>query len=411
MAVVITVCFLLLFAYVFDISAARTKIPSVILLLLLGWGVQQATSLIYFTLPDLNAILPALGTVGLILIVLEGSLELELNRSKLRFVAQSSFLAFVPMLLFSFALAYAFDYFGDTGMKNGLANAIPFAIISSAIAIPSAQNLLPKNRAFVTYESSLSDILGVIFFNFITLNTEINTESFGIFFFQILIILAISFAATLSLAFLISKIKHHVKFVPIILMIILIYAIAKHYHLPALVFILLFGLFLGNLDELRHFKFIQRLRPEVLEDEVHKFKDLIGEFAFLIRALFFLLFGYLIKTEELLNSNTIVWAAAIMVGIFVTRFIFLKLARLPAMPLLFIAPRGLITILLFLSIPVAQASPLANNSLIIQVIILSALAMMVGLMLHKKANPEAVIADEETANEEIKDGEIKEITE
>jgi hypothetical protein len=33
-------------------------------------------------LPDLTATLPVLGTIGLILIVLEGSLELELNRSK-----------------------------------------------------------------------------------------------------------------------------------------------------------------------------------------------------------------------------------------------------------------------------------------------------------------------------------------
>lgn len=406
MAIIITVCFLLLFAYIFDISAARTKIPSVILLLLLGWGVMKATSLVEFELPNLNPILPALGTVGLILIVLEGSLELELNKSKLPLVAKSSFLAFVPMLLFAFALAYAFDYFGGMGMKNALANAIPFAIISSAIAIPSAQNLLANNRDFVTYESSLSDIIGVIFFNFITLNDEITGAAFGTFLFQILIILAISFAATLILAYLLSKIKHHVKFMPIILMIILIYAIAKHYHLPALVFIMLFGLFLGNLDELQQFKFIQRLHPEVLESEVHKFKDLIAEFAFLIRALFFLLFGYLIQTAELLNSETIVWAAAITLGIFAIRFIFLKLTRLPAMPLLFIAPRGLITILLFLSIPVAQASPLANNSLIIQVIILSALCMMLGLMFHKKAHPEAVIPDEV-----INDGEIKEIME
>jgi hypothetical protein len=33
-------------------------------------------------IPDLTSTLPILGTIGLILIVLEGSLELELNKSK-----------------------------------------------------------------------------------------------------------------------------------------------------------------------------------------------------------------------------------------------------------------------------------------------------------------------------------------
>jgi potassium/hydrogen antiporter len=404
MSVIITVTLLLLLAYIFDISAAKTKIPSVILLLLLGWAVRQGAELFYFSLPDLTTLLPALGTIGLILIVLEGSLELELNRSKLAFVAKSSFMAFIPMLLLALGLGYAFDYFGDTGFKNGLANAIPFAIISSAIAIPSAQNLLAHNRAFVTYESSLSDIFGVIFFNFITLNTEINLDSFGIFFLQIGIILVISFIATLCLAYLLSKIKHHVKFVPIILILILIYAISKTYHLPALVFILLFGLFLGNLDELTQFKFIQNLHPEILNNEVHKFKDLVAEFAFLIRALFFLLFGYLIETAQLLNVDSILWALAITASIFILRFVFLKIVKLPASPLLFIAPRGLITILLFISIPLSQKTDLANNSLIIQVIILSALLMMLGLMFHKKVHPEDIIeVVEEEEDKEDKD--------
>lgn len=50
---------------------------------------------------------------------------------------------------------------------------------------------------------------------------------------------------------------------------------------------------------------------------------------------------------------------------------------------MFVAPRGLITILLFLSIEPSQTISLVNKSLIIQVIILSALLMMIGLMVNK----------------------------
>ena len=82
--IIIALCVLLLIAYLFDLSSARTRIPSVILLILLGWLARQAAGMFEVTLPDLTVLLPVFGTVGLILIVLEGSLELELNRSKIK---------------------------------------------------------------------------------------------------------------------------------------------------------------------------------------------------------------------------------------------------------------------------------------------------------------------------------------
>jgi len=387
-AIIIAICVLLLLAYIFDISASKTKIPSVILLLTLGYVVRQVTKLLDIPVPDLTVVLPVLGTVGLILIVLEGSLELELNKSKLPFIGKTAIMALFPMLLLSFGLGYLFHWLGNVPLKVGLANAIPFAIISSAIAIPSAQNLIAKEREFVTYESSLSDIFGVVFFNFITLNDNIGASSFGHFALEMLLILLVTFVATVGLAYLLSRIKHHVKYAPIILMIVLIYAISKVYHLPGLIFILLFGLFLGNLDELRHNKFIQKLKPDILNREVHKFKELTTEIAFLIRALFFLLFGFLIETSELFNVSTILWAVGICVGIFGLRYLFLKIFKVTMRPLLAIAPRGLITILLFLNIPVLQSIELANKSLIIQVIILTALFMMYGLMTNKTKKAE-----------------------
>lgn len=383
-SIIISLCGLLLFAYIFDVSSARTKIPSVILLLFLGWGVKQVATFFKIDIPNLTSVLPILGTIGLILIVLEGSLELELTKSKLPFVRKSSIIAFLPIIIISFTLAYIIHYYSGIDYKSALSNAIPLAIISSSIAIPTAQNLISKNKEFITYESSMSDIFGVILFNFITFNDYFSVESVGLFIGQIILIIIITFIATLGLAFLLSKIKHPVKFAPIILLVILIYEISKIYNLPALVFILLFGIFLGNLDELKHIKFIQRLRPEILTNEVHKFKDLTAEMAFLIRALFFILFGFLIQTSEIINPDTIIWALGITGGIFIIRFILLKAFKVAINPLLFIAPRGLITILLFLSIPMHLVSPLVNNSLIIQVIVLTALVMMMGLLFNKR---------------------------
>lgn len=382
--IIIMLCVLLLIAYIFDVSAARTKIPSVILLLSLGWGVRQFTELIGLHIPGLFSALNILGTIGLILIVLEGSLELELDRSKLPVIGKSFIVALFPMLLLAFVSAFALYYFEHASFKNSLGNVIPICVISSAIAIPTARNLNKKEKEFIIYESSLSDILGVLFFNFIVLNASIGAGSVGHFILELVLITVISFVATAGLAFLLSKIDHHIKFAPIILLIILIYNLSKIYHLPGLIFILLFGIFLGNLEGLKHFNWIAKLRPEILEKEVHKFREITAEATFIIRALFFLLFGYTMDTAEILNTTTLVWAAAFVALIFITRAIQLKISKLPVMPLVFIAPRGLITVLLFLAIPAEQMIPIVNKSLIVQIILLSSLVMMAGVMLAKK---------------------------
>jgi len=378
--IIIIFCVLLLLAYLFDYSSDKTRIPSVILLLLLGWGVRQATVFLGIQIPDFTTILPVLGTIGLILIVLEGSLELELNKSKVGLIKKSLNGAVLSMFATAFLLAFLFNYFGGDSFKSSLANAIPFSIISSSIAIPSVRALKSENKEFVIYESSLSDIAGVLFFNFVALNTVIDFVSFKQFGIQVIVIAVVSFIATIGLSLLLSKIKHQIKFVPIILLILLIYAISKIYHLPALIFILVFGLFMGNIDELKSWKWIQIFRPEELTKEVIKFKELTIEAAFLIRALFFLLFGYLLETSDILNMDTLIWSVGIVVSIFVFRAVQLKLSKLPLKPLLFIAPRGLVTILLFLSILPADRILLVNNSLIVQVILISSLVMMMGLM-------------------------------
>lgn len=382
-AIIITICALLLLAYVFDLTSARTKIPSVILLLLSGWLVRQLFNFLEIRIPDLTPVLPVFGTVGLVLIVLEGSLELELNKSKLPLISKSLFASLIPILVLAFILSFLFRHFSQASFKMSLINAIPLCIISSSIAIPSVKSLETHTKEFVIYESSLSDIFGVLFFNLIALNDNFGIHSLGHFVLQLLIIVVVSFIATIGLAFLLNKIDHHIKFAPIILLTILIYAVSKVYHLPGLVFILLFGLFLGNIDEMKQFKWIEKLNPANLNKEVHKFKELTVEGAFLIRALFFLLFGFLMETSEIFNPDTLFWAIGIVAAIFIIRAVVLKFSRLPLSPLLFIAPRGLITILLFLSIKPTQNIALVNKSLIIQVIILSALIMMIGLLTNK----------------------------
>ena len=127
--------------------------------------------------------------------------------------------------------------------------------------------------------------------------------SFIDFFFQIIIIFVISVLATIGLSIMLRKLKHHIKFGPILILVVLIYAVSKLYHLPGLLFIMLFGLSIGNLDKLKENKWVSRLKPLRMKREVFRFKDIVIEATFLIRVLFFLLFDIFIDSEQEANKH------------------------------------------------------------------------------------------------------------
>src|SRR4051812_41205715 len=116
-AIIIGICVLLLLAYLFDITASKTRVPAVILLLLLCYAVKQALLFSNIAVINLTPLLPMLGSVGLILIVLEGALELELNRSKRGVIIRSFFASLLPIFILSFGLAWLFHHYLGYGFR------------------------------------------------------------------------------------------------------------------------------------------------------------------------------------------------------------------------------------------------------------------------------------------------------
>jgi cell volume regulation protein A len=125
------------------------KIPSVILLLLSGIGLRYVSNLFDFPTPDFAPILPLVGTIGLILIVLEGALELKLEKDNIGLIRRSLGSAFFILIITSVSLALFYYFISGEDFRIILINAIPLGIISSAIAIPSAS--VPFCRAEGVY--------------------------------------------------------------------------------------------------------------------------------------------------------------------------------------------------------------------------------------------------------------------
>ena len=382
--IIITFCILLLIAYLFDLTSSRTRIPSVILLLALGWFMKELATLIKIEIPDISFSLPLLGTVGLILIVLDGSLDLELDRSKKRIITKHIFGSAFSIISLSLLLGFLFLKLGAPDFRIAILNALPISIISSAIAIPSTKMMCRKNREFVVYDTSISDVIGVVLFSYFLMNYNFTAGSVFYFVFQILLMIVISIAASAGLSYLLGKLKHQIKFIPIILLVILIYSIAEVYHLPALIFILLFGLTIGNMDKIVELPLIKKITFLSIEKEVTRFKEITTEATFLIRSLFFLVFGFMIETNEILQQDSLQLALIIVAISLFVRALQLKITGHKLFPLLFIAPRGLITILLFMSITAGEHISFINRNLILQIIVISTLIMILGTSTIKK---------------------------
>nr|MCU0348927.1 AbrB family transcriptional regulator [Saprospiraceae bacterium] len=130
--IIILLCGLVIFSYLFDLFARRTKVPSVLLLLATGIGLKFIADAFNFEGINFTGILPVLGTIGLILIVLEGALELHFTPEKKRVILKSLGAAFVLLVVSTLLIGWLFTYITDAPYKTCLLNAVPYSTISSA---------------------------------------------------------------------------------------------------------------------------------------------------------------------------------------------------------------------------------------------------------------------------------------
>lgn len=376
---------LVIFSYLFDLVASKTKLPSVLLLLILGIGLRVLVDNLKLETFDFLKILPALGTVGLIMIVFEGSLELKYDRHKNKLI-KGAFLSALVILIASVSVI-TFIIYEITGrdLYTCFSNAIPFSVVSSAIAIPSAAALSKKGKEFIIYESSFSDILGIILFNFAISNPHISTSSFTGLGLNTILIVILSAISCIVLLYIMGKIAHHIKFFLIISILIMVYAIGQSYHLSALVLILSFGLFLNNADTIKHAWFRSKFIYKNLANDLTQLHQLSAESAFILRTFFFVIFGFTMNIYQLNDQIVIVNGLIMLASIFVIRVVYLKIFRRENSGAeSFIAPRGLISILLYFNLPQALKIPEVGTSFLFVVVLGSSLIMSVGLLLTKK---------------------------
>lgn len=398
---------LIIFSYLFDAFARKTKFPAVILLMFTGIVVRAITSAYgYDDLGFLDNLIPVLGTIGLILIVLEGALELEISKEKSVLILKGFFAALIILVLNIAALQWVFVQLFQMDTQLTTLSAIPLAIISSAVAIPSAASLLNHDREFVVYESTFSDILGIMIFNYALRQFEAQQDLIGAtplvsLFLQILGVVVISLAITYVLYRLIRQIHHHVKFFLILALLILVYAFGKLFHLPALVTIFIFGIFLSNVKSLLPNFLKTYLDLDQTENELHEFHILTAESTFIVRTFFFLFFGFSIQLTDFNSLQPLLYGVLIIIIMMLLRYLYFTVTTFKVKPssLVYMSPRGLISILLFIQLKEVSFIDLTNSPIDERVLLIVILSSMLIMLIGTLKKSESIELDNDTEEE------------
>ncbi|HEX5167893.1 MAG TPA: cation:proton antiporter [Cyclobacteriaceae bacterium] len=377
--------FLVILSYFFNYLSAKLKIPSVLLLIASGIGLKYLSIYFGFEVPPLRTLLEILGITGLIFIVLEAALDLTIEKSKLALIGKSLISAAAILVLNSVVIAYIFREYYNITWQQALLYAVPLSVVSSAIAIPSAGLLDEAKREFIVYESTFSDILGIILFNYLSIKHTSGLATAVSFGSDMVLIVLISILSTFILVVLLHYVKYHVKFFLAFAVIVMIYSTAKFLHLPSLMVVLFFGLALNN------FKYLSRWIPDRfasldrLTDISKELRLVTAETAFIIRTFFFLLFGYSVDMALLLQKEVLIAGLIIVVITVLIRFVFLRyILKVTSAPLTLIAPRGLITVILFYSIPEHLRIEAFSEGILFIVIFATGIMMTVGLAINKQ---------------------------
>lgn len=405
---IIGISLVIIISFFFNIFAKKTNIPSVLMLIGLGILIKEFLPGKYNT-EDVASLstLEIIGNVGLVMIVLEAALDLKLTREKKSLIINSFIVALTALVISSLAIASIIYYFipapemidpnGWNYFYKCMIYAIPLSIMSSAIIIPSVGGLTGVKKEFMVYESTFSDILGIMFFYFMLgADKEASFQAVSLNIgMNIGVTLIVSILLAYALVFIFQRLTSQVKLFLVISVLMLMYALGKKFHLSSLLIILAFGLVLNNTGIFFRGKVMGNwVNEEKVKPILHDFHLLTLESAFVIRTFFFVIFGMFITLNSIFDPNVALISLGVILTLYIVRFIILKIVvRRDITPQLYIAPRGLITILLFFVIGGHPefAIEAFDAGILLFVILISSIIMTAALITYRGENVREVL--------------------
>ena len=412
---------IVILSFFFNIVAKKTNFPSVLLLIGLGMVLKVLVDAYGLSKElSLDAIIEGFATIALVMIILEAALHLKLEKQNSQLILQSLLIAVIGLGATVSGLTVFFLYiFPSADVYTAICYAIPFGLMSRSIIVPTVGSLMGKKKEFMNHESTFSNVIGIMVFYFMV--GSVGTSSGSVIWDVLMnLMLTVLFSLTLVFAvvFLFKHLQLQVKFLLLISVLVLLFAAGNHFHVSSLLIILAFGLLLNNTSLFFRGRLANVVNNETVKPILHDFRTLTLESAFLMRTFFFVLFGLSITLSSLYDWRVVVNSAVIVAIIYLVRFIVLRfMAREHLFPELLIAPRGLITLVLFfiLSQHDALSIPAFIPGLLLYPILITSIIATISMILHRGENVKDVLFHKlpmiSTSGDEALDKRIHENTE
>jgi cell volume regulation protein A len=352
---------LLVLAFLANRLVRRTGIPDV--LVLMATGVLLGPVLHLVEPSVFEGVTHGFGTLALILILFEAGLELDLWES-IRHFPGGFLLALLSYSMGVILIAIVAQHTLALPLRSALLVGAVLGGVSSSVSLPVLQQLgLRVNaRATLVIEASLADILSVLAVEALVVMPAggggIFTGLVSGFFAEMAISLALGIAAGIGWSFLLPAISDQ-RFWQVLTFgaVLVLYAVTAAAGGGALFAVLVFGLTLTNVPEVR--KRLAALPPSRAGFEAEPHVSLLAfhaELSFLVRTFFFVLMGIVVRFAAFSRQ----WLAVIGIfaAILVGRWLAVQASRLSwrethpwERELAFwLLPRGLITAVLALRV-------------------------------------------------------------
>lgn len=379
----------------------KTKISEIIILLLVGlmigpiFGIIGKEALVSF-----ESIMPYFAGFALSLILFEGGMYLNFFKT-LKSIGGSfvfTMIIFSLTVIFVGGVVAAVSYFGflEFGILPALLLGVILGGTSSAIVIPlvSSTSASDETKMLLSLESALTDAVCVVVA--MAIGELILAQTINLTNISSSIIGAFSIAAIMGLIFglIWLKILTHLKGKPYEYLmtfgaVLFLYSITSILKGNGAIAVLLFGIVLGNSEDITN---MLRLQTTSVDNTIKNFQK---EISFLVRTFFFVYLGILFKLEYL--TIPIIVISILIVGlIIVARIIGTKLLekasgnfKKDSILLKTLNARGLAAAVL-VSLPVSLGLGFSNvllnqiNAIVFIVILLSNVTTTIGVFLAEK---------------------------
>ena len=187
-------------------------------------------------------------------------------------------------------------------LYSAVVYSVPFSLMSSAIIIPSVADMKNKfHKEFMIYESTFSDIIGIMIYFYLIHSYHIDNV------FQITLDISVSLFITVILSvffsffllWILKRFKGDYMLFLVFSFLVLIYVLGKLMSLSSLIIIFCFGLVINNLNFFYDLTKIKIFKKHMgINYTIKSLKGFTDQISFVIRSLFFVVFGLFININN-----------------------------------------------------------------------------------------------------------------